>query len=202
MARSALSAAVRSATTRSTPRSAAALLTAATRTPQSALLASSSARALFTTPARWAEGESDEAAKKQVLKDSLKTFDQVKAKVEKVCKEFEKINQEKFSLNVRPTSYLSRRTHCTVDYMYMHAEPPLSDWRSMLERHVRVPYDRRAQAHFINDLGLDSLDQVELVMAMESEFGFEIPDSEAEKLTKPIDVIKFICEKAEIAVPQ
>lgn len=51
-------------------------------------------------------------------------------------------------------------------------------------------------------MGLDSLDQVELVMAMESEFGFEIPDAEAEKLTKPIDVIKFICEKAEIAVPQ
>lgn len=73
---------------------------AASRTSQSALLASTPARTLFTTPARFAEGEDDAAAKKKALKDSLKTFDQVKAKVEKVCKEFEKINQEKFSLNV------------------------------------------------------------------------------------------------------
>ncbi|XP_044498501.1 acyl carrier protein 2, mitochondrial-like [Mangifera indica] len=37
-------------------------------------------------------------------------------------------------------------------------------------------------AHFQNDLGLDSLDTVEVVMALEEEFGFEIPDSEADKI--------------------
>lgn len=100
LARSALTAA-RSAATRTTSRSTGALLMAASRTSQSALLASTPARTLFTTPARFAEGDDDAAAKKKALKDSLKTFDQVKAKVEKVCKEFEKINQEKFSLNVR-----------------------------------------------------------------------------------------------------
>uniref|UniRef100_A0A8C5KW95 Acyl carrier protein n=1 Tax=Jaculus jaculus TaxID=51337 RepID=A0A8C5KW95_JACJA len=40
-------------------------------------------------------------------------------------------------------------------------------------------------SHFMKDLGLESLDQVEIVMAMEDEFGFEIPDIDAEKLMCP-----------------
>ena len=48
---------------------------------------------------------------------------------------------------------------------------------------------------FVNDLGADSLDTVELVMALEEEFGQEIPDEEAEKLQSVGDVIKFIEER-------
>ena len=47
-------------------------------------------------------------------------------------------------------------------------------------------------AKFIEDLGADSLDTVELVMALEEEFGNEIPDEEAEKLQSVGDVIKFV----------
>ena len=47
-------------------------------------------------------------------------------------------------------------------------------------------------AVFIDDLGADSLDLVELIMAMEEEFGFEIADEEAEKLRTVGDVISFI----------
>jgi|UniRef100_A0A7C3UWG9 acyl carrier protein len=47
-------------------------------------------------------------------------------------------------------------------------------------------------AVFIDDLGADSLDLVELIMAMEEEFGFEIADEEAEKLRTVADVINFI----------
>ena len=47
-------------------------------------------------------------------------------------------------------------------------------------------------AKFIEDLGADSLDTVELVMALEEEFGHEIPDEEAEKLQTVGDVIKYI----------
>ena len=47
-------------------------------------------------------------------------------------------------------------------------------------------------AVFVDDLGADSLDLVELIMAMEEEFGFEIADEEAEKLRTVGDVIKFI----------
>ncbi|MFM1770523.1 MAG: acyl carrier protein [Verrucomicrobiota bacterium] len=50
------------------------------------------------------------------------------------------------------------------------------------------------EAKFIEDLGADSLDTVELVMALEEEFGHEIPDEEAEKLQSVGDVIKYIEE--------
>lgn len=51
------------------------------------------------------------------------------------------------------------------------------------------------EAKFIEDLGADSLDQVELVMALEEEFGADIPDEDAEKLTTVGDAIKYIEEK-------
>ena len=52
------------------------------------------------------------------------------------------------------------------------------------------------EASFIDDLGADSLDTVELVMAFEEEFGSEISDSEAEKILTVGDAIKFIEGKA------
>ena len=51
-------------------------------------------------------------------------------------------------------------------------------------------------ASFIDDLGADSLDTVELVMAFEEEFGSEISDSEAEKILTVSDAIKFIESKS------
>ena len=51
------------------------------------------------------------------------------------------------------------------------------------------------EASFIDDLGADSLDTVELVMAFEEEFGTEISDSEAEKILTVGDAIKFIENK-------
>uniref|UniRef100_A0A336MHU4 Acyl carrier protein n=1 Tax=Culicoides sonorensis TaxID=179676 RepID=A0A336MHU4_CULSO len=53
-------------------------------------------------------------------------------------------------------------------------------------------------SHFINDLGLDSLDHVEVIMAMEDEFGFEIPDVDAEKLLRPRDIVQYIADKEDI----
>ena len=51
-------------------------------------------------------------------------------------------------------------------------------------------------ASFIEDLGADSLDTVELVMALEEEFGIEIPDEDAEKMGSVGDAIKYIESKA------
>jgi len=50
------------------------------------------------------------------------------------------------------------------------------------------------EAKFIEDLGADSLDTVELVMALEEEFGHDIPDEQAEKLQTVGDVIKYVEE--------
>jgi acyl carrier protein len=52
-----------------------------------------------------------------------------------------------------------------------------------------------AEASFIDDLGADSLDTVELVMAFEEEFGAEIPDEDAEKLTTVGGVISYLTDK-------
>ena len=52
-------------------------------------------------------------------------------------------------------------------------------------------------AKFIEDLGADSLDTVELVMAFEEEFGIDVPDEEAEKLQSVGDVIRYVEENQE-----
>jgi acyl carrier protein len=51
------------------------------------------------------------------------------------------------------------------------------------------------EAHFIDDLGADSLDTVELVMALEEEFGIEISDEDAEKIQTVGDAAKYIDER-------
>ena len=50
------------------------------------------------------------------------------------------------------------------------------------------------EAHFVNDLGADSLDTVELIMEFEEEFGIEIPDEDAENITTVNSAIKYIDE--------
>ena len=55
--------------------------------------------------------------------------------------------------------------------------------------------DVTPQASFIDDLGADSLDTVELVMALEEEFSIEIPDEDAEKMRTVSEAIKYIEEK-------
>ena len=55
------------------------------------------------------------------------------------------------------------------------------------------------EASFIDDLGADSLDIVELVMAMEEEFDIEIPDEDAEKIQTIADAISYVRERAAAA---
>jgi len=52
------------------------------------------------------------------------------------------------------------------------------------------------ESSFIEDLGADSLDIVELIMALEEEFGLEIPDDEAEKISTVNDAIEYIRENS------
>ncbi len=57
------------------------------------------------------------------------------------------------------------------------------------------PEEVTPEASFIDDLGADSLDTVELVMALEEEFSIEIPDEDAEKMSKVSEAIKYIEDK-------
>ena len=69
--------------------------------------------------------------------------------------------------------------------------------KKMVADHLGVEESKVTdEASFIDDLGADSLDTVELVMAFEEEFGSEISDSEAEKILTVGDAIKFIENKS------
>ncbi|XP_060028796.1 acyl carrier protein, mitochondrial [Erinaceus europaeus] len=87
---------------------------------------------------------------------------------------------------------------------YSH-EPPLT-LEGIKDRvlYVLKLYDKinpeklSVNSHFMKDLGLDSLDQVEIIMAMEDEFGFEIPDIDAEKLMCPQEIVDYIADKKDV----
>ena len=72
---------------------------------------------------------------------------------------------------------------------------PADRVKKIVVEHLGVEADKVTEdASFIDDLGADSLDIVELVMAFEEEFGVEIPDDAAEKITTVKDAITYIDE--------
>jgi len=77
------------------------------------------------------------------------------------------------------------------------ASPIEDKVRAIIAEQLGVkPEEVTPQASFIDDLGADSLDTVELVMALEEEFGIEIPDEDAEKMTTVGDALKYVQEKS------
>ena len=65
--------------------------------------------------------------------------------------------------------------------------------KKIVVEHLGVEPDKVTDAaSFIDDLGADSLDTVELVMAFEEEFGIEIPDEDAEKITRVKEAVEYI----------
>ena len=69
--------------------------------------------------------------------------------------------------------------------------------KEIIAKQLGVDNDKvTSEASFVDDLGADSLDTVELVMAFEEAFNVEIPDEDAEKILKVQDAIKYIEEKS------
>lgn len=69
--------------------------------------------------------------------------------------------------------------------------------KKIVVEHLGVDEDKVTEnASFVDDLGADSLDTVELVMAFEEEFGCEIPDEAAEKITTVKNAIDYVQERA------
>ncbi|SPP87268.1 blast:Acyl carrier protein%2C mitochondrial [Drosophila guanche] len=127
-----------------------------------------------------------------------RTIEDIKFRVLKVVSAYDKVTADKELAS-------SRCRWQTQSVRRYSAKPPLS-LKLINERVLLVlklydkidPSKLNVESHFINDLGLDSLDHVEVIMAMEDEFGFEIPDSDAEKLLKPADIIKYVADKEDV----
>ncbi|XP_020299903.1 acyl carrier protein, mitochondrial isoform X1 [Pseudomyrmex gracilis] len=87
---------------------------------------------------------------------------------------------------------------------YSHKDPLTLDIISQRVLLVLKLYDKvetsklSLESHFMEDLGLDSLDHVEIIMAIEDEFGFEIPDMDAERLLRPKDIVRYVADKEDI----
>ena len=70
--------------------------------------------------------------------------------------------------------------------------------KKIVVEHLSVEEDKVVEsASFIDDLGADSLDTVELVMAFEEEFGVDIPDEEAEKIATVRDAVEYLKQHVE-----
>jgi len=68
----------------------------------------------------------------------------------------------------------------------------------IIEEQLNISKDEiKLDSKFVEDLGADSLDIVELMMSLEEQFGIEIPDSEAEKMQTVGDVVEYIKSKLE-----
>ncbi|MCI6014434.1 MAG: acyl carrier protein [Coprobacillus sp.] len=68
--------------------------------------------------------------------------------------------------------------------------------RQMIAKELNVPESKiTMDTHFVDDLGADSLDAIELVMAIESEFGISVSDEEAQTIQRVSDIVKIIESK-------
>ncbi|XP_041978855.1 acyl carrier protein, mitochondrial isoform X2 [Aricia agestis] len=118
------------------------------------------------------------------------TQQQIEERVLKVCKAFDKLSaSQKPKFGVRNYSH---GPPLTLELIRSRVLLVLQLYDKI------VPEKLTLDSHFINDLGLDSLDHVEVIMAMEDEFGFEIPDSDAERLVRPKDIVQYIADKEDV----
>ncbi|KAK7590921.1 hypothetical protein V9T40_002534 [Parthenolecanium corni] len=117
--------------------------------------------------------------------------------------------QNNASLLINKCTCLTEQRRWSSDSVIKGYTPPWASKISLAEIEERVmkacsSHDKinaeklTLDSHFVNDLGLDSLDHVEIIMAMEDEFGFEIPDLYSEKLMTPKDIIQFVADKEDV----
>ncbi|CAO2832592.1 unnamed protein product [Amaranthus hypochondriacus] len=99
-----------------------------------------------------------------------------------------------FSISSSLNSLLNRRHYCDeVRGSFLDKSEVTDRVINVVKNFQKVdPSKVTPKAHFQNDLGLDSLDSVEVVMALEEEFCFEIPDNEADKINSIEVAVNFI----------
>ena len=80
----------------------------------------------------------------------------------------------------------------------MERDQALAKVQDVVSKQLGIDKEKVADSSsFMGDLGADSLDTVELVMAFEEEFNVEIPDEEAEKLTTVADAVDYLLDRAK-----
>ncbi|XP_074648238.1 uncharacterized protein LOC141903811 isoform X1 [Tubulanus polymorphus] len=122
------------------------------------------------------------------------TKSDIEKRVMKVVSDYDKIDSGKLNRVVGSLLGVRNYSHVPLTLEMIRERVLL-----VLKLYDKVnPEKLTVDSHFINDLGLDSLDTVEVIMAMEDEFGFEIPDNDAERLLKPADVIQYIADKEDV----
>ncbi|XP_072949609.1 uncharacterized protein ND-ACP isoform X3 [Epargyreus clarus] len=118
------------------------------------------------------------------------TPQQIEERVMKVCRAYDKLSASQ-SLVASVRKY-SNAPPLTLELVRSRV-------LLVLQLYDKISPDKLTlESHFINDLGLDSLDHVEVIMAMEDEFGFEIPDGDAERLVRPKDIVQYIADKEDV----
>lgn len=118
-----------------------------------------------------------------------------------------KLNQEAMQNTKQPSSILKpvqqcgMVTHRRLMSSEEHSPETIKDRvMSCLKLYDKInPENLTEECHFMKDLGLDSLDHVEIIVAIENEFSLEIPDDVAETLLTPGHVIKCIIDRLEVA---
>ncbi|GFO38069.1 acyl carrier protein [Plakobranchus ocellatus] len=114
----------------------------------------------------------------------------IEEKIMKICKDYDKINAEKLTFSAQ--RWYAGKAPLTLETVQKRVE-------LVLKLYDKInPEKLTLDSHFMNDLGLDSLDQVEIVMAIEDEFGFEIPDADSERLMRPRDIVQYIADKEDV----
>lgn len=99
---------------------------------------------------------------------------------------------------------LNNQNYHLVNKRWAHNQPLTYDFvRERILLVLRLfdkvdPEKLTLESHFVNDLGLDSLDHVEIIMELENEFNFDIPDRDAEKLITPGHILQYITDKEEV----
>ncbi|RXG72884.1 Acyl carrier protein, mitochondrial [Armadillidium vulgare] len=117
------------------------------------------------------------------------TLNEIEARVLHVCRSYDKITADKGLGSQRG---FSAKIPLTLDIIEQRVLLTLRLYDKIDPEKLTV------NSHFMQDLGLDSLDHVEVIMAMEDEFGFEIPDMDAEKLLRPADIVRYVGDKEDI----
>ncbi|OIW21776.1 hypothetical protein TanjilG_10675 [Lupinus angustifolius] len=102
-------------------------------------------------------------------------------------------NNNRLPFTISPINVFLRRFSEEVRGTFLDKSEVTDRVISTVKNFQKVdPSKVNPNAHFQNDLGLDSLDAVEIMMALEEEFGFEIPDNEADKINSIKLAVDFI----------